>query len=132
MRVGEGRNLSVFMAMFLTALSGPRRYRITIKGNDMNLKRSTIAAACAVGLGMTAVSASAADLYFDFNKNTIGATANASLFLFGNVGQTASVTNLAGFSQNVTFGANGFSSIAIPNGVVPKPVERGRMTAPHS
>ena len=79
----------------------------------MDLKRSTLAAACAAAFGMTALPASAGELFFDFNVNLN--TPNASLFLFGAAGQTATVTNLAGFSQNVTLGANGFSSVAIAN-----------------
>ncbi len=59
--------------------------------------------------------AQAGALYFDFNKNTIGSQATASLFLFGTAGQTATVSNLDGFTQNVTFGANGFFNLAIPN-----------------
>ena len=84
----------------------------------VKLRKSALAAAAlAAMLGLTAaVPASAGVLYFDFNKNGVGSTpAIASLFLFGASGQTATVSNLAGFSQNVTFGANGFSSIAIPN-----------------
>lgn len=53
------------------------------------------------------------ELYFDFNVNLN--TPNASVFLFGNAGQTASVSNLAGFSQNVILGADGFFNVPISN-----------------
>ena len=65
--------------------------------------------------GMLSASAQASTLYFVFNKNTIGNTANASVFLFGANGQTATVSNLAGFSQNVTLGADGFFNLSIAN-----------------
>jgi hypothetical protein len=74
-------------------------------------KKTLLALASVSALG----SAHAGALYFDFNKNTEGDTANASLFLFGTAGQTATVSNLAGFNQNVTFGANGFFNLPIPN-----------------
>jgi hypothetical protein len=76
------------------------------------LKASALAVALAVGGVGTA---SAAELYFDFNKNTIGNTANASVFLFGAPGQTATVSNLAGFSQNVVLGGDGFFNLPIAN-----------------
>ncbi len=60
-----------------------------------------------------ALPASAGVLYFDFNTNLNDP--NASLFLFGAAGQTATVSNLAGFNQSVTLGANGFFSLAIPD-----------------
>lgn len=65
--------------------------------------------------GLLSASAQASTLYFDFNKNTIGFTANASVFLFGNSGQTATVSNLAGFSQDVTLGVDGFFNLSIDN-----------------
>lgn len=65
--------------------------------------------------GLLSASAQASTLYFDFNQNTAGFTANASVFLFGNSGQTATVSNLAGFSQNVTLGADGFFNLSIAN-----------------
>jgi len=80
--------------------------------NQLHLKPSVFAIAI---VGMLAGVANASTLYFDFNKNTIGATANASLFLFGNSGQTATVSNLNGFSQNVTLGADGFFNLGISN-----------------
>jgi hypothetical protein len=64
---------------------------------------------------MSAGSAQASILYFDFNQNTIGFTADASVFLFGESGQTATVENLAGFSQNIVLGADGFFNLPIPN-----------------
>lgn len=82
----------------------------------MKLSRSAVAAASLVAIATLALPASASTLFFDFNANAVGSTpATASLFLFGNAGQTASVTSLAGFNQNVTLGANGFFSLAIPN-----------------
>lgn len=79
----------------------------------MKLNPSKLAAACIATLAFAGMPASASVLYFDFNQN--GGTPNASLFLFGTAGQTASVSNLAGFSQSVTLGANGFFSQAIPS-----------------
>lgn len=64
---------------------------------------------------VTAGSAQAADLFFDFNRNTVGGAANASLFLFGNANQTATVSNLAGFNQVVTLNAQGFFNVPIAN-----------------
>jgi hypothetical protein len=57
----------------------------------------------------------AGELYFDFNQNNLGGTATASVFLFGAPGQSASVSNLAGFSQTVTLGSNGFFNLPIAN-----------------
>ena len=79
------------------------------------LRVTASVAAVAFSLGGAAGSAQAGELYFDFNKNTIGNTANASVFLFGDSGQTATVSNLAGFSQNVTLNADGFFNLFIPN-----------------
>jgi hypothetical protein len=59
--------------------------------------------------------AQAGELFFDFNRNTVGNTANASVFLFGSVGQTATVTTLSGFNQTVTLGSEGFFNLAIAN-----------------
>lgn len=59
--------------------------------------------------------AKAAELFFDFNRNAAGGGANASLFLFGDAGQQATVSNLAGFSEVVTLGANGFFNLSISN-----------------
>ncbi len=81
----------------------------------MKLRRSVVAAACLATLASFTMPVAASTLFFDFNSNSVGPAATASLFLFGNAGQTASVTNLAGFNQNVTLGANGFFSVAIPN-----------------
>ncbi len=53
------------------------------------------------------------NLYFDFNKNI--STPNASVFLFGDAGQTAQVSNLAGFNTPVTLGVDGFFNLSIPN-----------------
>jgi hypothetical protein len=52
-------------------------------------------------------------LYFDFNRNL--AAGSASLFLFGDSGQAATVSNLAGFNSPVTLGADGFFNLPIPN-----------------
>src|SRR5690606_35289773 len=51
-------------------------------------------------------------LYFDFNSNLNSTT--ASVFLFGNANQTATVTNLAGFNESVVLGADGFFNLGIP------------------
>jgi len=53
------------------------------------------------------------ELYFDFNVNLN--TPNASVFLFGNAGQSATVSNLAGFSQSIALGVDGFFNLPIPN-----------------
>ena len=81
---------------------------------SLTLKSSVIAITLAMGTLLSS-SAHASTLYFDFNKNTIGNTANASVFLFGANGQTATVSNLAGFSQNVVLGADGFFNLSINN-----------------
>lgn len=78
----------------------------------MNSSRLLLAAAVAASATGTA---HAGALYFDFNRNTIGDLADASLFLFGDAGQTATVDSLAGFSQTVTLGADGFFDLAIDN-----------------
>ena len=57
--------------------------------------------------------AHAAALYFDFNRNLV--PPNASLFLFGDAGQQATITNLAGFNQTVTLSVDGFFNLFIPN-----------------
>lgn len=75
------------------------------------MKRTLIAAIVA-GFGATAAQAGA--LYFDFNSN-LSTTATASVFLFGNAGQTATVSNLAGFNQTVTLDSNGFYNLGISN-----------------
>lgn len=68
----------------------------------------------AVAAALVASGSHAGVLYFDYNANSLG-TNNASLFLFGNAGQTASVTNLAGFNETVTLDANGFYNLGIPS-----------------
>lgn len=78
------------------------------------LKRSVVALALIFG-GMGVGAAEASTIYFDFNKNTVGSTANASLFLFGQSGQTAMISNLAGFSQSVTLNTDGFFNLSIAN-----------------
>lgn len=82
----------------------------------MTLLKTWTATACAAAIGC-AVSGGAiaapATLYFDFNTNLVAP--NASLFLFGNAGQAATVSNQAGFSQNVVLGADGFFSLSIPS-----------------
>lgn len=80
----------------------------------MTIRKSVIAGAVAAILGTGA--AQAGVLYFDFNVNADGGPeVNASLFLFGNAGQQATVSNLAGFSQTVTLEPSGFFSLAIPD-----------------
>lgn len=80
-----------------------------------HLISSVSALILALGGVLGASATQAGVLYFDFNKNTVGTTANASVFLFGNSGQTATVSNLAGFSQNVVLGADGFFNLSISN-----------------
>jgi len=75
--------------------------------------KSFVTALAAVLCGVAVGSAQASVLYFDFNKNLV--TPNASVFLFGDSGQEATVTNLAGFSQTVTLGTDGFFNLSIPN-----------------
>jgi hypothetical protein len=82
------------------------------KPGEFHLKRSVAALVVVLG-GMAASAAQAGTLYFDFNTNLV--TPNASLFLFGEVGQTATVTNLAGFNEAVVLGADGFFNLPIPN-----------------
>lgn len=81
------------------------------KRRSRRFKLSLAAVAVACG-GLFAGAAQASTLYFDFNANYN--STNASIFLFGNSGQTATVDNLAGFSQNVTLGSNGFFNLSIP------------------
>ena len=64
-------------------------------------------------LAISAGAANAGVLYFDFNKNLN--FPDASLFLFGTAGQTATVSNLAGFNQNVVLGGDGFFNLPISN-----------------
>lgn len=78
------------------------------------LKTWTAAAVLLAGSALSG-GASASTLYFDFNRNSIGNTANASLFLFGAANQNATVTTLSGFNQTVTLGANGFYNLPIAN-----------------
>ena len=72
--------------------------------------KSALLGAAAI-LALSAGTANAGVLYFDFNQN-INPT-NASVFLFGNAGQTATVSNLAGFNQNVVLGGDGFFNLPI-------------------
>lgn len=55
----------------------------------------------------------AGPLFVDFNSNLV--TANASIFLFGDANQTASVTSLSGFSESVTLNSEGFANVFLPN-----------------
>lgn len=78
-------------------------------------KRLWLAGAIAGLLGVAAATpAVATTLFFDFNRNSLG-TAIASLFLFGAAGQSADVTTLSGFSQNVILNADGFFNLPIAN-----------------
>lgn len=80
------------------------------------MRKITSLAAMAFVVGAaTGGAAQAAEMYFDFNRNTIGNTAQASVFLFGNPGQSVSVSNLDGFNQNVVLGVDGFFNLSIPN-----------------
>ena len=80
----------------------------------LSLKHSTLALALALG-GMTVGTAQAGTLYFDFNANTVSTAANSSLFLFGDAGQVANISNLAGFNQTVTLSTDGFFNLSLPN-----------------
>ena len=80
----------------------------------LHLKSQVVAVALAVGSAL-ASTAQAGILYFDFNKNTVGSESDSSVFLFGTAGQTATVSNLAGFNQNVTLGVDGFFNLGISN-----------------
>ena len=72
------------------------------------------AAALVLGVsGLVAAPAHAGLLYFDFNRNLV--SPNASVFLFGNAGQEATITNLAGFNETVTLSSEGFYNLLIPN-----------------
>lgn len=64
---------------------------------------------------VTSIEARASVLYFDFNANTVGQPAVASVFLFGTPGQAATISNLNGFSQNVILGVEGFYNQPIAN-----------------
>jgi len=55
-----------------------------------------IIATSALAGALAVAPAQAAELYFDFNKNLN--PPKASLFLFGDVNQQATVSNLAGFN----------------------------------
>jgi hypothetical protein len=61
------------------------------------------------GLGSTA--GQAGELYFDFNRNIN--LPNASVFLFGNAGQTATVSTRSGFNQDLVLSAEGFFNLPI-------------------
>ena len=75
------------------------------KDKQGRLLKRPLAAMVAI-LGMGSLAAEAGVLYFDFNQNYN--PPNASVFLFGQSGQTATVSNLDGFSQNVALGVDGF------------------------
>lgn len=79
----------------------------------MKMKATVITGALSALLGSVGGAASAGTLYFDFNTNLN--TPNASLFLFGDAGQTATVSNLAGFNSVVNLGLVGFATLSIPN-----------------
>lgn len=82
----------------------------------MSFRRSLLATACLAATACLGTSlAQAGVLYFDFNRNTVGGGASASLFLFGAAGQQATVSNLAGFNQTVTLDANGFFNLGVAN-----------------
>ncbi len=81
----------------------------------MTPKSKLLGALLAATLLGAPLAANAGELYFAFNRNSVGGTANASLFLFGNAGQQATVTSNAGFNRTVTFDAQGLFNLAIPN-----------------
>lgn len=77
-----------------------------------SVRRVVIALTLVLG-GMCTLPAHAGLLYFDFNRNLV--SPNASVFLFGDAGQTATVSNLAGFSENIVLSADGFYNLSIPS-----------------
>lgn len=80
------------------------------------MKRKLLTVAIAGMMGVAAAqTAVASQLYFDFNRNTMGNLANASIFLFGAANQEVAVSNLAGFNQNVALNADGFFNVPIAN-----------------
>lgn len=81
------------------------------KDRQAGLKSSASVLALAIA-GLCGTAAQAGEIFFDFNTNLNSGT--PSVFLFGNANQTATVTNLAGFSQNVTLGLDGFFNLSIP------------------
>ena len=72
--------------------------------------KSALLGAAAI-MALSAGTANAGVLYFDFNQNLNAP--DASVFLFGTAGQAATVSNLAGFSQNIVLGADGFFNLPI-------------------
>lgn len=77
----------------------------------LGARRAALATSLVFASALT-LPAHAGVLYFDFNKN-LNAT-NSSVFLFGNSGQTATVSNLAGFTQNIVLSDDGFFNLSIP------------------
>jgi hypothetical protein len=75
--------------------------------------RSSLAASILAVCCVAAGPAQAGVLYFDFNSNLV--SPNASVFLFGEVGQQATITNLAGFNEAVTLNSEGFYNLFLPN-----------------
>jgi len=74
--------------------------------------------AATIGLSLLASSIStgsafAGTLYFDYNRNTLGSAETPSVFLFGEAGQMANVSNLNGFNQDVTLNAEGFFNLGL-------------------
>ncbi len=80
------------------------------KQNKFRLKSSVITLAAV--LGFAAGMAQAGELLFDFNSNLGSGT--PSIFLFGDAGQSATVSNLDGFNSTVTLGADGFFNLFLP------------------
>lgn len=76
------------------------------------IRRSVFAVGVALG-AFAAGSANASVLYFDFNTNL--SPPNASVFLSGAAGQTATIENLLGFNTTVTLSAEGFYNQPILN-----------------
>src|SRR3954462_2848726 len=71
------------------------------------------AGALALLMAASAAPAAASTLYFDFNQNLV--SPNASVFLFGAANQTATVSNLAGFTTVVNLGAARYANPFIPS-----------------
>lgn len=72
-----------------------------------------LSALLAMAILGAAGSSQANTLYFDFNQNY--SNPDASVFLFGDAGQQASVSSLSGFSQNVSLGSDGFANVFLPD-----------------
>ncbi len=98
---------------------GPEIASLIAEGSKVKpaFKRKALSGVLTAGVfGAGALGASSAlanQLFFDFNQNLVSPT--ASVFLFGTAGQTANVSTLSGFNQNVVLSADGFFNLPINN-----------------